>query len=128
MTWRDAFRNRRCLIPAAAFYEWVEVGGKAEPLRFERVDGEMLWIAGIWGEGQNGPCFSMITTEPNALVQRVHDRMPAVLRDDKIEPFLDQELYEFGPSGVSLEHHPATNFLRSETKPPPPPDNQGLLF
>ncbi|RYD34335.1 MAG: hypothetical protein EOP85_19930, partial [Verrucomicrobiaceae bacterium] len=49
-TWNKSFRERRCLVPATAFYEWVEQRGKMVPLRVERPDFEMTWIAGIWRE------------------------------------------------------------------------------
>jgi putative SOS response-associated peptidase YedK len=102
--WRDSFLRRRCLIPAAAFIEWVEIDGRKTPLRFDRPDGNWLWIAGIWEENpERGPCFSMITTEPNAVLEAVHDRMPAVLDDARIGPFLSGELRDFGPSPVALQ-------------------------
>jgi putative SOS response-associated peptidase YedK len=126
-TWKEAFALRRCLIPAASFYEWVEMGGRNVPLRFERPDGEWLWIAGIWEEGEQGECFSMITTEPNAVLKPVHDRMPAVLGDDQMIPYLKGELSAFGPSGVSLQYQEAANFLKSGKTPKPPPA-QGELF
>lgn len=125
-TWNEAFRLRRCLIPAAAFYEWVEVDGRNVPLRFERLGDERIWIAGIWEEGEKGECFSMITTEPNEIMAPVHDRMPAVLGDEQISPFLDGDLNVFGPSGVELQYREATNFLKSAKAKEPPP--QGELF
>jgi putative SOS response-associated peptidase YedK len=126
-TWKEAFALRRCLIPAAAFYEWVERGGRNVPLRFERADGEWLWIAGIWEEGELGECFSMITTEPNAVLEPVHDRMPAVLSDDQMAPYLSGELSNFGPSAVVLQYEEAANFLKSGSGPKPP-SAQGELF
>ncbi len=112
-TWSKAFRERRCLIPAAAFYEWMERGGKKLPLRFERPADEWTWIAGIWEEDkERGECFLMITTEPNSVLEPVHDRMPAVLSDSQIGPFLNGELNEFGPSSVLLQFNETENFLK----------------
>jgi putative SOS response-associated peptidase YedK len=126
--WREAFRQRRCLIPAIAFYEWVEgPAGKAVPLRFTREDDGWLIIAGIWEEGENGPCYSMITTEPSAFVSKVHDRMPAVLEEEQIDPFLRGELHKFGPSSLPLRHFAADNFLKPE-KPRATEGDQGFLF
>jgi putative SOS response-associated peptidase YedK len=126
--WRHAFRERRCLIPAIAFYEWVEdPGGRAVPLRFTREDDGWIVIAGIWEANDTGFCFSMLTTEPSECVRKVHDRMPAVLADGQIDPFLDGDLHEFGPSSVLLQYVGAANFL----KPKPPclaEGGQGLLF
>ena len=76
-TWKEAFALRRCLVPATAFYEWVEIEGKSVPLRFGRPGGEWVWIAGIREVGQDGECFTVITTEPNEVLAPVHDRMPA---------------------------------------------------
>jgi putative SOS response-associated peptidase YedK len=111
--WAEAFRKRRCLIPATAFYEWTEGPcGRALPMRFTASDGEWLWIAGIWETGDIGPCFSMLTTEPSAMIRRVHDRMPAVLADSQIDSYLDGRLEWLGPSTVSIAQEPTGNFLR----------------
>lgn len=126
-TWKEAFTLRRCLIPAVSFYEWVELGGRNVPLRFERPGGEWLWIAGIWEEGEQGECFSMITTEPNTVLAPVHDRMPAVLGDEQMIPYLTGGLSTFGPSAVSLQYQEAANFLKSDKGSKPPPA-QGELF
>lgn len=128
-TWKEAFNLRGCLIPAASFYEWVEIGGRNIPLRFERPDDQWMWIAGIWEEGEQGECYSMITTEPNEVLAPVHDRMPAVLSDEQIAPFVEGDLNAFGPSAVSLVYREAENFLKSRkaTKPPPPPDQDELF-
>lgn len=84
-------------------------------------------IAGIWEEGENDPCYSMLTTEPSDFVRRVHDRMPAVLEDLQFEPFLDGQLHDFGPSAVPLHHVAAENFLKPE-KPRTTDGDQGFLF
>ena len=126
-TWKEAFAERRCLIPAASFFEWVQGPRGKVPLRFEDPGGGMLWIAGIWEDDKDrGECFSMITTEPNPIVQPVHDRMPAVLRAEQIRPYLAGELNEFGPSGVDLAFAEAENFLKADKEPKEP--RQGELF
>lgn len=128
-TWKEAFNLRRCLIPASSFYEWVEVDGHNTPLRFHRPEDEWIWIAGIWETNEeNGECFSMITTEPNEVLAPVHDRMPAVLSDTQIEPYLQGELNEFGPSTVALEYEEAANFLKTGPAGKKPPPRQGDLF
>lgn len=127
-TWKEAFVLRRCLIPATSFFEWVEIGGRNVPLRFERPGGDWLWIAGIWEENEEGECFSMITTEPNDVLAPVHDRMPAVLCDGQIPPFLQGESHAFGPSAVPLQYHEAANFLRTGKSVNSPLPDQGELF
>lgn len=127
-TWNKSFRERRCLVAATAFYEWVAQGGKMIPLRVERSDLNMTWIAGIWREeSERGECFSMITTEPNGVIAPVHDRMPAVLADDQIPAYLGGELHEFGPSRVGLIYTEAANFLKRKEDPPEAPEQPELF-
>ena len=84
---RDAFARRRCLVPAAAFYEWQApppgTAGKL-PWAIARADGAPLAFAGLW-EGWRGPdgavlrSFAILTTPANPAVAPVHERMPAIL-------------------------------------------------
>ena len=128
-TWKEAFALRRCLIPASSFFEWVEMGGRNVPLRFERPGGEWIWIAGIWEmDAERGECFSMITTEPNSVLEPVHDRMPAVLSGAQIPSFLSGELNEFGPSSVDLQFSEGSNFLKPNASGKRTPPAQGELF
>ena len=121
-TWKKAFAERRCLIPASSFFEWIDGPAGKVPLEFSRPGEPLLWIAGIWEENkEHGECFSMITTEPNSVLEPVHDRMPAVLADPQIAPYFAGELNEFGPSSVLLEFREGENFLKRK------PD-QGELF
>ena len=83
---RDAFRNRRCLIPASGFYEWRRrAGRKVEaPYYFTQArEADPLVFAGIWdrweGGGERIRSFAIITTGANAQVGSVHNRMPAIL-------------------------------------------------
>ena len=121
--WLDAFQHRRCLIPASAFYEWSGPDRHKRTHRFTRPGGGLLWIAGLW-ELDPEPVFSMITTEPNALMEPIHDRMPAVLADHEIAPFLAGEMSRFNPLPESLQVTDAANPL----KKPRPPSAQGELF
>jgi putative SOS response-associated peptidase YedK len=81
---RSAFAERRCLVPAAAFYEWKAVVGGKQPYAIARADGQPMAFAGLW-EGFRGPegdvtrTFTIITTDANATMMELHDRMPVVL-------------------------------------------------
>ena len=102
--WGEAFRDRRCLVPVAAFYEWSGPKGNKRTHRFTRPDGGWLWMAGIWEENaSHGPCFSMITTAANALVAPIHERMPAVLGDSELADYLAGEVTAFAPKADTLE-------------------------
>lgn len=102
-TCKKAFAERRCLIPASSFFEWINRPAGKVPLEVSRPGEPLLWIAGIWEENrEHWECFSMITTEPNSVLEPVHDRMPAVLADPQVAPYLAGELNEFGSSSVLL--------------------------
>ena len=93
LTFRDPFLYHRCLVPASGFYEWRKEGKSREPYYIHRKDDEVMAIAGlydIWrGAGaEELRSFVIVTTEPNSLVSRYHDRMPAILRPDDEERWL----------------------------------------
>ncbi len=80
---RAAFRQRRCLVPATGFYEWKTLAGGKQPYLIRFNSGELFSFAGLWETwtGLEGEVrsFTIITTEPNELMARIHDRMPAIL-------------------------------------------------
>src|SRR5215217_3961884 len=86
-SFRRAFGERRCLIPADGFYEWQRTNGTKQPYYIHMEDGRPFAFAGLWeswskgGEGEIRTC-TIHTTEANALVGEVHDRMPVILAHD----------------------------------------------
>jgi putative SOS response-associated peptidase YedK len=81
---RDAFRERRCLIPADGFYEWRREGKRKIPVHIRRRDGAPFAFAGLWARwrdpaGQPLESCTIVTTRPNDLVAPIHDRMPVIL-------------------------------------------------
>jgi putative SOS response-associated peptidase YedK len=89
---RDALARRRCLVPADAFYEWQATGaGKPPagklPWAIARADGAPLVFAGLW-EGWRGAdgavlrTFTIVTTQANATLRPLHERMPVILEAD----------------------------------------------
>ena len=79
-SFRDAFRVNRCLIPASGFYEWRP--SDRQPFYFEIVNGHPLTFAGIWKQVGSHLQATVITTNPNADMGGVHDRMPVILSPD----------------------------------------------
>ncbi|MEO8587131.1 MAG: SOS response-associated peptidase [Acidobacteriota bacterium] len=83
-SFRESFRRRRALVPADGFYEWRRRGPESVPFAFRARSREPFAIAGLWDEWQprEGPplrTFALLTTDANADVAAVHDRMPVVL-------------------------------------------------
>ena len=82
---RDAYRfKRRCLVPACGFYEWMKHPFGKEPYYITSADETLLAFAGLWDnwrqpDGERLTSFTIITTTPNELVARLHNRMPVIL-------------------------------------------------
>jgi len=92
---RDAMKLRRCLIPADGFYEWEQLGSKVkQPYNFGLADDMLFAFAGLWERwrdpaGEFIETFTILTTKPNSLVANVHDRMPAILKPEDYDLWLD---------------------------------------
>jgi putative SOS response-associated peptidase YedK len=85
-TYREALKHRRCLIPADAFYEWRQIDKKTkQPYAIALADDQLMAFAGLWERwkdqktGQSRETYTIITTDPNDLMEPFHDRMPAIL-------------------------------------------------
>ncbi|HKU46639.1 MAG TPA: SOS response-associated peptidase [Burkholderiales bacterium] len=93
----------RCLVPASGFYEWQGSAGRKQPYYFFPQDQSLLALAAVWER----ETFSLITTEPDAVVGKVHDRMPLILARESYGAWLDghEELLK-KPPAVALKSHP----------------------
>ncbi len=80
---RDAFKKRRCLIPANGFYEWKGSKGHKQPYYFKLQHADLFAFAGLWEYWQkddsNINSCVIITTEANSVMKTVHDRMPVII-------------------------------------------------
>ena len=79
---RESALQRRCVIPAKAFYEWDR---QRQKVTFSLPDQEIIWMAGIFDAEYR---YSVLTTEANESVARFHDRMPVLLTREELEPWL----------------------------------------
>ncbi len=90
---REAFAARRCLLPATGFYEWERRDKVRQPYRFRLRSGDPFAFAGLWEyakiEGEGLLSTTIIVTEANALVARIHDRMPVILAAVDYAKWLD---------------------------------------
>ncbi len=108
---RAAFRQRRCLVPATGFYEWKVADGGKQPYLIRLKSGELFSFAGLW-ESWNGPegevrSFTIITTEPNGLMARIHDRMPAIIPRELYARWLDPTLQDPAEIQPMIASYPA---------------------
>jgi putative SOS response-associated peptidase YedK len=96
-SFRDAFKKRRCIVPADGFYEWQRTGGKKQPYFFQMRDERPFGFAGLWDrwksqEGEVIETCTILTTEGNDILRPVHDRMPVILYPEDYELWLDDDL------------------------------------
>jgi len=94
-TFREAFRRRRCLVPASGFFEWAQLDAKTkQPYAIGLKDGSLYAFAGIWERWKDKATqqpietFSVLTTEANELTAPIHSRMPVILSRRDYERWL----------------------------------------
>ncbi len=119
-TWRYCIAERRCLIPANAYYEPEGPDGAKWEVRFTLKDRNAFFIAGVWDvdPDRTTRSFSMVTTSPNALAARIQDRMPLVLDDHGARRWLGHT--PLAPDEIRALCHPIpAEAMASQAMPPP---------
>lgn len=92
---RDAYKRKRCIVPASAFYEWKRTAGIKIPHVLRRKDGQPMGFAGLWetwtdrATGEVVTSCTIVTTRPNAMMAELHDRMPVILDPADYDRWLD---------------------------------------
>ncbi len=136
---RAAFLRRRCLIPASGFYEWQRTGSARQPWHIRPLKDALFCFAGLWepGSGLAGDPdrFVILTTRPNAVVARIHDRMPVIVSPRDFEAWLgpgDPPLRWDEPWPADLiEAHPVGPRVNDPANDDPSlqlPSDPGTLF
>ena len=120
---RDAFRRRRCLVPANGYYEWRAENGRKQPYFIRMASADVFSFAGLWSswQGPDGPVEScvIITTSAREELADIHDRMPVIIGPDNYDAWLDaggQDLLK--PCVGEMEAVPVSRRVNS-------PRNQG---
>ncbi|WP_202077376.1 SOS response-associated peptidase [Caldalkalibacillus salinus] len=95
-SFKTAYKKRRCLIPADGFYEWKKEGGQKLPMYVRLKEQAPFAFAGLWErwtshDGRQLTTCTIITTEPNDLMQPIHNRMPVILDADGEKAWLDKD-------------------------------------
>ena len=100
-SFREAFQQRRCLIPADGFYEWRMEDGKKQPFRIGMEGGTVFAFAGLWEswqakqdgygyeEGDLVETVTIVTTDANDKLRPIHHRMPVILPPEDYVAWLD---------------------------------------
>src|ERR1019366_3252809 len=76
---REAWKTRRCVVPADGWYEWQQTRLGKQPYYFFSKNGDPFCFAGLWA----GETFAILTTAAEGALARIHDRRPLVFRVDR---------------------------------------------
>ena len=101
---RSAYKSRRCLVLADGYYEWLRVGKTKQPYLYEVNGGKPFAFAGLWeswrgSAAPNTPAVescTILTTDPNELARKVHDRMPVILEPSDYSVWLNPDTSDVG--------------------------------
>ena len=94
-SFRDAFKKRRCVVPADGFYEWTGPKSARRPMWIHRADGKLIVLfAGLYEDwfpekDRPGTTFTIITCEPNAVNRPIHNRMPIILEERAADDWMN---------------------------------------
>jgi putative SOS response-associated peptidase YedK len=117
-SFRIPFQKRRCLIPADGFYEWQKVEGSKvkQPFYIRLTSNGPFAFAGLWESWRRGDeprveSCTIITTEPNDVMQPLHDRMPVILPTDLYGPWLDPEIDDVDALKGMLQPYPSEEMV-----------------
>ena len=129
-SFRDAFKARRCLIPADGFYEWKREGKAKQPYLIGMKDGGGFVFAGLWeswrvpeglaltgslSELEPGDALetcTILTTQANATLAPIHPRMPVILSADAYDPWLAGEAVPLAPyPAEAMTFHPVSTLV-----------------
>lgn len=91
---RSSFQNKRCILLADGFYEWKRDGKTKTPFRIVLKNQKLFPLAGLWSlsirpDGTKVYTCAIITTQANAIVSEIHDRMPVILREKDVPDWLN---------------------------------------
>jgi len=111
-SFRDAYRKRRCVIPADGFYEWTRNAART-PFAIARKDRRTMPFAGLWerwtdpASGETIKTCTIITTTANELCAPIHDRMPVILDANDVARWLGEEPANEDQLAALLRPYPA---------------------
>jgi putative SOS response-associated peptidase YedK len=96
-SFKHPIRRKRCLIVADGFYEWRKEGKQKVPMYIFLKDQKPFVFAGLWDtwtapDGKKVATCTIITTEPNTFMERIHNRMPVILPKHHIDTWLDRSI------------------------------------
>lgn len=108
-SFKESFKQRRCLIPVTGFFEWrLDPGEKRKTPNRVFTNDPVFCIAGVWDfwPPKQLASFAILTTEPNALISQLHNRMPVILPREHHRAWLDPENRDHAALKAMLKPYP----------------------
>lgn len=111
-SFRNAFKYHRCLILADGFFEWTKTNGGKTPMYIRLASQKPFAFAGLWDtwhapDGSELRSCVIITTGPNKLMEKIHNRMPVILPAEKMVTWIDPEPGNLNELSKLLVPYPA---------------------
>lgn len=97
---REAFKRRRCLVPANGYFEWKPEGAAKQPYFIHDPAGALLMFAGLWEawretkEAEALYTYTIIVGPPGVVSGDIHDRAPVILPDEAWDLWLSGDVAE----------------------------------
>ncbi len=115
-SFRKSFKQRRCLVLADGFYEWQKEGRVKQPYYIRLKSERPFAFAGLWdhwasADGKTIETCALLTTEPNALMAPIHNRMPVILNPDTYDDWLDPDQQDVARLATLLGSYPAEEMV-----------------
>lgn len=109
-SFREAFKRRRCLVPANGFYEWAVENHKKQPYYISLKSGELMAMGGLWeswksSDGVIVRSVCIITTGANEVMTPIHDRMPVLIEPGNWQAWLNATTDEVLPLVAPYNFH-----------------------
>jgi putative SOS response-associated peptidase YedK len=115
-SFREAFKRRRCIIPADGFYEWQRAGKSKQPYYFRLNEERPFGFAGLWEKWKTASgalleTCAILTTEANELLRPVHERMPVILHREDYDLWLEDDPRKLDFVKELLRPYPASEMV-----------------
>lgn len=121
-SFKQAFSQRPCLVPANGFFEWLKEGQARRPMYIHLKERPLFAFAGLWESWQNPNgrevrTFTVLTTAPNALIQPLHHRMAVILERDAYTTWLGLDDAPLEVRQALLRPYPSDKMTYYEVAP-----------
>jgi len=120
---KDSILHRRCIIPAAGYYEW---NSKKDKYLFTPTEDNILLFAGLYKQEGDSGRYVILTTSPNESTREVHDRMPVMIQRNEMDEWLKED--EKLPYFLQREQKALKKELLQNTQTKKALDGQLTLF